>query len=440
MSLRFRLQLVRFLSEYKFSNFNSYFQKNISDIYFIENNSSALFTLKNFVRNYTFIEYCLSKLLTKKKSLPVFIEKVLLLGIFQIFFQPNIPDYAIVNESVELSVRNNYKGLKNLVNGVLRNCLRNKDILLLDINSKKDKIDLFALKYSFKKWMLKRWLNEYGYDEVEKILKYFNTDDFSQAVLKFKNGHKNFSNTNIIYNAGKYNENIIYIKNMRIFLDLFKDKSNYLILDETSLLPSYFYNDIIFNTGNILEIGSFPGTKTVLINKFADISKYDLYLIDSAENKHQKFKYNTDKYNIKYKKLYIDNFIDKKFSISFDAVFLDAPCSALGTIKKNPEIKFNRSEKDIINASKLQKKMINKSLDLLSKNGILVYSVCSFEPEETYLLIRDILFERKDVVIDNYNNIPEKYKDVLLKKSGFLSVPFKTGLSGFFVTKLRKII
>ena len=66
----------------------------------------------------------------------------------------------------------------------------------------------------------------------------------------------------------------------------------------------------------------------------------------------------------------------------FDAILLDAPCSATGTFRRHPEVVFSRGEKDIAGRVKLQRSLIEKAATLLKPGGRLVYAVCSLEAEE----------------------------------------------------------
>src|SRR5512136_99711 len=67
----------------------------------------------------------------------------------------------------------------------------------------------------------------------------------------------------------------------------------------------------------------------------------------------------------------------------FDTILLDAPCSSLGIIRKHPEIKWRRKEKEITIFGQQQYAMLKSLWNKLKVGGNLVYSVCSFEPEET---------------------------------------------------------
>jgi len=84
------------------------------------------------------------------------------------------------------------------------------------------------------------------------------------------------------------------------------------------------------------------------------------------------------------------------FARQFQVVLLDAPCSATGTIRKNPEIKWRLREDDLPSFASLQKQLLTSALDLASET--VVYSTCSLEPEENDDVVEDVLRTRNDFV------------------------------------------
>jgi 16S rRNA (cytosine967-C5)-methyltransferase len=115
----------------------------------------------------------------------------------------------------------------------------------------------------------------------------------------------------------------------------------------------------------------------------------------------------------------------------FEAILLDAPCSSLGIIRKHPEIKWRRREKEVTRFSSQQYGMLKSLWKKLRVGGYLVYSVCSFEPEETV----DVIEKFKNV--ENFaleNPLP-----FLFNKEYFVSLPHETGIDGFFIARLKKL-
>jgi 16S rRNA (cytosine967-C5)-methyltransferase len=117
---------------------------------------------------------------------------------------------------------------------------------------------------------------------------------------------------------------------------------------------------------------------------------------------------------------------------AFDLILLDAPCSSMGIIRKHPEIKWRRNEADIAAFGNLQLDLLRRLWDNLRAGGHMVYSVCSFEPEETTEVIERFRGEKKFVEEDALPALPNH------GKGPFLSVPHETGMDGFFIARLKK--
>ena len=117
---------------------------------------------------------------------------------------------------------------------------------------------------------------------------------------------------------------------------------------------------------------------------------------------------------------------------------LDAPCSALGTFRRNPDVTLKIDQSKIKKHQKIQIQMIEKSLKILNKKGFLVYIVCSFHPFETIEVIDKIMQKHKNIKLHNINS------DKMIKRqSGYFINPlsFKElgGSDVFFVSVLEKI-
>lgn len=80
---------------------------------------------------------------------------------------------------------------------------------------------------------------------------------------------------------------------------------------------------------------------------------------------------------------------------TFDRVLVDAPCSAEGTLRKEPSLQFGASKAMIDRLARLQKRLIVRGFDLLAPGGVLVYSTCTFAPEENEAVVAHLLAERE---------------------------------------------
>jgi 16S rRNA (cytosine967-C5)-methyltransferase len=116
----------------------------------------------------------------------------------------------------------------------------------------------------------------------------------------------------------------------------------------------------------------------------------------------------------------------------FDVILLDAPCSSFGIISKHPEIKWRRMEKDIAAFGNYQFNLLKSLWRKLKKGGCLVYSVCSFEPEETVNIVERF---RKEESFMLENPLPFLFNKNM---EYYLSFPHETAMDGFFIARLRK--
>jgi NOL1/NOP2/sun family putative RNA methylase len=132
-----------------------------------------------------------------------------------------------------------------------------------------------------------------------------------------------------------------------------------------------------------------------------------------------------------------------KFEIKFDRVLLDAPCSCEGVIARDPTRKRSHKPVDVEYCSKLQENMIESAVNLVKPGGILVYSTCSFAPEENEMVVDRILKDSGRVRVE-----PIPYGINGLRKFGDLSFadamintrrlyPHLHDTTGFFIAKLR---
>ena len=115
------------------------------------------------------------------------------------------------------------------------------------------------------------------------------------------------------------------------------------------------------------------------------------------------------------------------FLRKFEVVLLDAPCSATGTIRKNPELKWRLREQELAGFAKLQRELLQNAMTLASK--YVVYSTCSLEPEENDAVVEG--FAREDIA----PFVPEGARKWV--ENGVLRLTPESGADGFTAFVLR---
>lgn len=132
------------------------------------------------------------------------------------------------------------------------------------------------------------------------------------------------------------------------------------------------------------------------------------------------------------------SYMEKIEDETFDKILVDAPCSDLGTIRRRPEIKWRRTPEDVANFSQKQLNILEAVLPKLKKGGVLVYSVCSFEEEETLKVMGHVLPKFKLELVPFDDLLPENLQH-LGKKVMPSSSPHQTNSDGFFIMKARRL-
>jgi 16S rRNA (cytosine967-C5)-methyltransferase len=126
------------------------------------------------------------------------------------------------------------------------------------------------------------------------------------------------------------------------------------------------------------------------------------------------------------------------FGASFDAVLVDAPCSGLGTLRRDPDIRWRRNEADLPALAAAQREMLTQLAGVVRPGGRLIYSTCSSEPDENDAVVRGFLAARPDF----RRVIPARFAEraelaALLDSEGALTtLPFRDGLEAFYAACL----
>ena len=326
-------------------------------------------------------------------------DNVLRVAIAQLKFM-GLPDHAVVNEMVNLAEN------KPFVNAVLR-------------KSSVEKIDK-NIKLDFPKWMLGSWKMAYGDERLAQMLPLMLEEPPLDITLKEGQrskveGQSYFSldlrpmtlpNGSIrVSGAGNITE-----------LNGFAE-GEWWVQDASSTMVVPMLGDV--KGKRVLDMCAAPGGKTAqLCDAGAQVTA-----IDESERRTKRLRENMERLKFSPEVICVDARNYK--AEPFDAILLDAPCTATGTIRKNPEILHSRTPEDVKEMVKIQNELINVAYNLLKPNGILAYSVCSLQYEEGEGLMKKLdpkswqLQEQKRILPCDYAEFG--------------------GIGGFYMAKLLKV-
>lgn len=126
---------------------------------------------------------------------------------------------------------------------------------------------------------------------------------------------------------------------------------------------------------------------------------------------------------------------------SFDRVLVDAPCSGLGVLRRNPESRWNRSAADVRELAGLQTTILDQVAPLVRPGGVLLYSVCTFTTKETLEVVADFLERHKEFALEDLREtVPEEWRELIGEDGALHTLPHRhDGMDAFYAARLRRI-
>ncbi len=370
---------------------------------------------------------------------------IIRMGLFQMIYLSRIPASAAVNTSVELAKSFAPPWIIGFVNGILRNADRKSETVPFP-DPKKDPVSAMAAQSSFPKWLIKRWLHRYGGKETAQLCDAINT---IPPITIRTNTLK--TNRDILLNSLKKEvEKIECTTYSPDGISFFKPNSSipeiksfkdgwFVVQDEAAQLVTLLLDARPGDT--ILDACAGLGGKT---GHIAQIMKNQgtIFAIDKDERKLSRLVSEMKKLGISIITPLTCN-LEKNLDIKglklFDRILLDAPCSGIGALRRNPDIKWATSKKNL-NYYKEKQLLFLKNLACLVKpSGILVYAVCSFEPEENEEVVKEFLSRHSEFDIKNVSGLLSYNDTPVVSEDGYLkTLPHKNNMDGFFSVCFQK--
>ena len=386
-----------------------------------KNTKEDVALLNNVTLNSMRFQFHVSKIIKKyiKKKLRLHEQILLISAITQIVFL-NFKDYAVINCSVEIAKK--LKIYHGLINASLKKISKNKKEL------KKIVIEFNDLPLWFR-----NQTKYFTLDQKKKFLKNFNTEPNLHIVFKDPKLLVNFEEDLII--TSEISGFLLLKKNISK-LKSFKE-GNWWVQDFSSFFPLYNLPTKDSST-KILDACAAPGGKSFqLLSK-----KLKLTINDKSSYRISILKSNLNRLNFKTEILNKD-FLNFREDMKYDCIIIDAPCSSVGTIRKNPEIFFKKNSPDFKKLNEIQNSMLNKASILLNTNGIILYMVCSFLKIETEDLINNFLHLKKDFQLHKFDLIKRNIEySKLIKKNYMITLPDtikELNIDGYFAAYIKKI-
>ncbi len=346
---------------------------------------------------------------------------VLLLGMYQLKYL-DVPEYAVLKETVDIADKIKKSWAKKLINAILRRYLREKEVFEKQIFLTEQS------QYDHPQWFIERIKNAYPEQWQAILLANNERAPLSLRVNRLKISRDDYLqqlDTHAIQaqkleslSDGIVLEQATDVHNLPGFKEGWfsvQDAASQAVVEYLDLKPGQ----------RVLDACAAPGGKTCHILE-KEPNLVELVALDNAPARIKKITENLERLQLKATLVCGDaadpkQWWDKK---PFDRILLDAPCSATGVIRRHPDIKLLRTTEEITKATQIQKKILAALWPLLKKKGVLVYTTCSIFPEENQEQIEQFLQNHADAQL------------ITLKQ---LIPGNEENVDGFFYSVIRKI-
>lgn len=367
------------------------------------------------IQNLLAIQYQLQPYI-KGKRVKKKIKTLLYLSLYQLMYLDKIPEYAVINESVNIAKKQGYQTSK-FVNAVLRNFVRNERRSLEGL----DELERISIESSHPLWMVKMFNKQYGLEKTKKICLEDNTPPTRSGRVNTLKANKEELLKEGCFKEGTLSKDALLYDKGNLALTSYFKEGKVTIQDESSQLVARLLDPQ--KTDYVLDMCSAPGSKTThlsaLMENQGKIEAYDLY-----EHKVKLVEYNLRRLDVKNVHIQAGDSTKLKEVYSektFDRILLDAPCSGFGVLKRKPEIKYHDSS-IMDGLVSLQELLLENAYYLLKNDGTMVYSTCTINKKENELMIQKFI---------------EKHPDMeVIKQRTILNYEYHT--DGFFMCKMKK--
>jgi len=384
---------------------------------------------------------------TPFRKIDPIIKNILRLGIYQLLCMDRIPASAAVNTAVELAKGAAAPWTVKFVNGLLRNVARDPEAVRFpDMSS--DPVQALSVRKSLPKWMVARWLARWGQEECVRLCATLNaipplslrTNTLMTTRLDLIESLKSVSSE---VTPTPHSPEGIALQGMHTELTAMPGftAGAFQVQDEAAQLIAHC---LTLKPGQrVLDACAGLGGKTGHIAQLLENRGY-IMALDTAGRKLAALQKEMQRLGVTIVKTARHDWripADPAVLGIFDRVLLDAPCSGLGVLRRNPDTRWQRTALDLKRFAGRQQVFLNHMAPLVKPGGLLVYAVCSMEPEENEQVVQHFLNQNK-----NFNQVAISMEAVHAQAAltgadrCLRTFPHRHAMDGFFAASLQRRI
>lgn len=399
------------------------------------------------------------------ERLPPPIRWILRLGAYQILWLTKIPPRAAVHETVELvrgTKLHNRDHWTRFVNAVLRALLRSPDVLLPDPLSDPqiNPIEALSVRYSCPPWMVERWITRLGIEGAAALCRQVAAEPpltlrVNRIRLQQAELLSTFQAAGIAARPTEVSPDGIVVERggSPAEFPLFREGGFYIEDEAAQLIPRLLgpkpgerildacaapggktthLAALMENEGEVIALDRSPSRLRLLRENLLRLGAtnvksfvYDLATLPRADRLHDRPQPEAD--------------FPADLLQPFDRILLDAPCSAFGVLRRHPEAKWQKSAESLSDLHRSQLDLLDRTGHLLRPGGVIVYSTCSTEPEETTQVIDRFFEAHPEFVRESVApELPPVAQSLVNARGEFCSAVNAFNMDGFFAARLRR--
>jgi len=370
-------------------------------------------------------------------------QQLLRIGAYQLLELARIPVRAAVNETVELARKLDLERLAGLVNGTLRELDRKRQELNWPPPEKVR--DYLEHVCSLPRWLAREIMSQLPNAEARLFGEALSqAAPMSLRINSLKTDSASFKarldEAGFLYRQCRYAPEGLILEQRGTGPIPGDVEGWYQVQDEASMLIAHLLDP---QPGDkILDACAAPGGKTTHIAALT-ANRARIIALEKHPQRVRLLEQGVIRNGctcIEARQYDLEEFPDFLEINSFDRVLVDAPCSGLGVLRRNPESRWTRQAADLKELADLQLKILFNLAPLVKPGGLLLYSVCTFSRAETSGVVAEFLENHKDFMAESFaDQLPADWQELLDSAGALRSFPHRhDGMDAFFAVKLRR--
>lgn len=376
------------------------------------------------------------------ETLAIEIRNLLRLGAYQLCFMDRIPPHAAVGETVELAKQIGHAGIVGFVNAVLRALTRQRDPMLLPCPTT-DLLTYLTVAQSHPGWLVERWLARYGPERTEAMCRANNTlPPLAVRVNRLRATREQLIEC-LTADGCRVEPCRFAPDGVLIYehppLDRLAGYAEgwFYVQDEAATLCGYL---LAPQPGErVLDACAAPGGKATHLSELMGDTG-EIVALDQSPNRLRLLEANCQRLGLRSIHSLVGDATTIDLDGQFDRIFVDAPCSGLGVLRRHPDAKWRKAPSLIDIMQQQQTAILEHVSHVLKPGGVLVYATCSTEPEENQDVVQAFLTRHPEYRSDPVAAyLPVSAHVFARDEPYFQTWPGPEGVDGFFGVRLQHV-